>query len=129
MIAGRADMMFEPMSASIGPLRAGSLRALAVTTTERSDVLPDIPTMGDTLPGYEASAVTGVGVPRNTPPAIIDTLNKAINAAYADSEMKTKFAATGGAPLPGSADMFGKIFAEEIEKWAKVVKASGMKPQ
>jgi tripartite-type tricarboxylate transporter receptor subunit TctC len=129
LIAGRVDMMFEPMSASIGPIRAGSLRALAVTTAERSDALPDTPTMGDAVKGYEASAVTGVGVPRNTPPEIIDTLNKAINAATVDPTMRARLADTGGALLVGSPAEFGKILAEEIEKWAKVVKSSGMKPQ
>jgi tripartite-type tricarboxylate transporter receptor subunit TctC len=129
LIAGRVDIMFEPMSASIRPIRAGSLRALAVTTTARSEALPDVPTMGDVVPGYEASAVTGVGVPRNTPPEIIDTLNKAINAAYVDPKMKARLADTGGGVLPGSPAEFGAILAEEIEKWARVVKASGMKPQ
>ena len=127
LIAGKADIMFEPMSASIGPLRKGSLRALAVTTAERSDVFPDLPRMGDTLPGYEASAVTGIGAPRNTPPDVIDTLNKVINAAYADPAMRARLSDTGGVPLPGTPAAFGKIFAEEIEKWAKVVKASGIK--
>jgi tripartite-type tricarboxylate transporter receptor subunit TctC len=129
LIAGQVDIMFEPMSASIRPIRAGSLRALAVTTTARSEALPDVPTMGDVVPGYEASAVTGVGVPRNTPPEIIDTLNKAINAAYVDPKMKARLADTGGGVLPGSPAEFGAILAEEIEKWARVVKASGMKPQ
>jgi tripartite-type tricarboxylate transporter receptor subunit TctC len=129
LIAGRVDMMFEPMSASIRPIRAGSLRALAVTTAARSEALPDVPTMGDVVPGYEASAVTGIGVPRNTPPEIIDTLNKAINAAYADPKMKARLADTGGGLLPGSPAEFGAILALEIEKWARVVKASGMQPQ
>ena len=129
MIAGRADMMFEPMSASIGPLRKKSLRALAVTTAQRSEALPELPLMSDTLPGYEASAVTGIGVPRNTPPNVIDILNKAVNAAYADPKLRARLKDTGGEPLPGSPDAFGEIFAGEIEKWAKVVKASGMKPQ
>jgi tripartite-type tricarboxylate transporter receptor subunit TctC len=129
LIAGQVDIMFEPMSASIRPIRAGSLRALAVTTTARSEALPDVPTMGDVVPGYEASAVTGVGVARNTPPEIIDTLNKAINAAYVDPKMKARLADTGGGVLPGSPAEFGAILAEEIEKWARVVKASGMKPQ
>jgi tripartite-type tricarboxylate transporter receptor subunit TctC len=129
LIAGRVDMMFEPMSASIGPIRAGLLRALAVTTKARSEALPDVPTLGDVVPGYEASAVTGVGVPRNTPPEVIDTLNKAINAAYADPKMKARLADTGGGLLPGSPAEFGTILAEEIEKWARVVKASGMRPQ
>jgi tripartite-type tricarboxylate transporter receptor subunit TctC len=129
LIAGQVDIMFEPMSASIRPIRAGSLRALAVTTTARSEALPDVPTMGDVVPGYEASAVTGVGVARNTPPEIIDTLNKAINAAYVDPKMKARLADTGGGVLPGSPAEFGAILAEEIEKWARVVKASGKKPQ
>jgi tripartite-type tricarboxylate transporter receptor subunit TctC len=129
LIAGQVDIMFEPMSASIRPIRAGSLRALAVTTTARSEALPDVPTMGDVVPGYEASAVTGVGVARNTPPEIIDTLNKAINAAYVDPKMKARLADTGGGVLPGPPAEFGAILAEEIEKWARVVKASGMKPQ
>jgi tripartite-type tricarboxylate transporter receptor subunit TctC len=129
LIAGRADMMFEPMSASIRPIRSGLLSALAVTTAARSEALPDVPTVGDFVPGYEASAVTGVGVPRNTPPEIIDTLNKAINAAYIDPKMKARLVDTGGALLPGSPAEFGKILAQEIEKWARVVKASGMKPE
>ena len=129
MIAGKADMMFEPMSASIGPLRKKSLRALAVTTAQRSEALPDLPMMSDTLPGYEASAVTGIGTPRNTPPEVIDVLNKAVNAAYADPKMRARLTDTGGEPLPGSPAAFANIFAGEIEKWAKVVKSSGMKPQ
>jgi tripartite-type tricarboxylate transporter receptor subunit TctC len=129
LIAGRVDMMFEPMSASIRPIRAGSLSALAVTTAARSEALPDVPTVGDFVPGYESSAVTGVGVPRNTPPEIIDSLNKAINAAYVDPKMKARLADTGGSVLPGSPAEFGAILAQEIEKWARVVKASGMKPE
>ena len=99
MIEGKAEMMFEPMSASIEPVRSGKLRALAVTTTTRSSVLPDIPIMADFVPGYEASAATGIGVPRGTPDAIIETLNKAMNAAFADPAMKAKLADTGGDPL------------------------------
>jgi tripartite-type tricarboxylate transporter receptor subunit TctC len=129
LIAGRVDMMFEPMSASIRPIRAGSLSALAVTTAVRSEALPDVPTLGDFVPGYEASAVTGVGVPRNTPPEIIGILNKAINAAYVDPKMKARLAETGGGVLPGSPAEFGMILAQEIERWARVVKASGMKPE
>jgi tripartite-type tricarboxylate transporter receptor subunit TctC len=129
LIAGRVDMMFEPMSASIWPIRAGSLTAIAVTTATRSQALPDVPAIGDFVPGYEASAVTGVGVPRNTPPGIIDTLNKTINAAYVDPKMKARLADTGGGVLPGSPAEFGTILAQEIAKWARVVKASGMKPE
>jgi tripartite-type tricarboxylate transporter receptor subunit TctC len=129
LIAGRVDMMFEPMSASITPIRAGSLTALAVTTAARSETLPDVPTLSDFVPGYEASAVTGVGVPRNTPPEIIEILNKTINAAFADPKMKARFGHTGGGVLPGSPAEFGAILAQEIERWARVVKASGMKPE
>ena len=129
MIAGKADMMFEPMSASIGPLRKKTLRALAVTTAQRSQALPELPLMSDTLPGYEASAVTGIGAPRGTPPEAIDVLNKAVNTAFADPKMRARLTDTGGEPLPGPPGAFGKIFAGEIEKWGKVVKASGMKTQ
>jgi tripartite-type tricarboxylate transporter receptor subunit TctC len=127
MIEGKAEMMFEPMSASIEPVRTGKLRALAVTTTTRSAALPDIPVMADFIPGFEASAATGIGAPRGTPAAIIDTLNEAVYAAFADPAMKAKLANTGGAALPGSPADFGRLIAEETEKWAKVVKAAGVK--
>jgi tripartite-type tricarboxylate transporter receptor subunit TctC len=128
MIDGQAQMMFEPMSAAIAPIRDGKLRALAVTTTAPSRALPDVATIGSTVPGYEASAVTGIGAPRNTSAEIIDTLNAAINAAFADRDMKIRLADTGGIALVGSASEFGKVLAEETEKWAKVVKSSGAKP-
>jgi tripartite-type tricarboxylate transporter receptor subunit TctC len=96
LIAGRVDMMFEPMSASIRPIRAGSLTAIAVTTAVRSEALPDVPTLGDFVPGYEASAVTGVGVPRNTPPEITGIL-PAINAAYLDPRMKARLRTSAAA--------------------------------
>ena len=97
MIEGKAEMMFEPMSASIEPVRSGKLRAIAVTTATRSEALPDIPIVADFVPGYEASAATGLGVPRGTPAEIIDALNKAVNAAFSDPGMKAKIADTGGA--------------------------------
>jgi tripartite-type tricarboxylate transporter receptor subunit TctC len=127
MIEGEAQMMFEPMSASIEPVRTGKLRPLAVTTSSRSPALPDIPILADAVPGYEASAVTGIGVPKDTPAEIIDVLNKAVNAAYADAKMTARLADTGGSALPGSPAEFGKLLADETEKWAKVVKASGAK--
>ena len=125
MIEGQAEMMFEPMSASIEPVRSGKLRALAVTTATRSDALPEIPTLGASVPGYEASAVTGIGVPAGTTADIVDQLNKAINAAFADPAMKARLADTGGAVLAGSPADFGRVIAGEIEKWAKVIKFSG----
>jgi len=128
MIEGQAQVMFEPMSAAIAPIRSGQLRAVAVTTAGRSPALPDVPPMADAVPGYEASAVTGIGAPSNTPAEIIATLNAAINAAFADPLMRGRLADTGGTPLTGSPAEFGKLLAEETEKWAKVVKFSGAKP-
>jgi tripartite-type tricarboxylate transporter receptor subunit TctC len=128
MIAGEAQIMFEPMSASIAPIRSGKLRALAVTTAMRSDVLPDIPALSDFVPGYEASAVTGIGAPANTPVEIIDRLNREINTAFTDPAMKARLLDTGGAVLPGSPADFAQLMTEETEKWAKVIKASSRKP-
>ena len=128
LAAGNAQMMFEPMSAAIGPVRAGKLRALAVTTAARSPALPDIPTVADTVPGYEASAATGIGAPRGTPAAIVERLNAEINAAFADPAMRARLADTGGMALPGTPAEFGKVLADETEKWGKVVRfASGAK--
>jgi tripartite-type tricarboxylate transporter receptor subunit TctC len=128
MIEGQAQIMFEPMSASIEPIRSGKLRALAVTTATRSEALPGIPAVGDFVPGYEASAVTGIGAPANTPLEIIDRLNREINAAFTDPAMKARLLDTGGAVLPGSPADFGQLMAEETEKWAKVIKVYSPKP-
>jgi tripartite-type tricarboxylate transporter receptor subunit TctC len=128
MIGGQAEVMFEPMSAAIEPVRSGRLRALAVTTADRSEALPDVPTLAESLPGYRASAVTGIGVPKNTPTRIIDRLNREINAAFADPKMKALLAGTGGAVLPGTRADFERIMADEIGNWAKAVKVSGVKP-
>ena len=128
MVEGQAQMMFEPMSAAIAPIRTGQLRPLAVTTATRSAALPDVPPLADSVPGYEASAATGIGAPKDTPAEIIDTLNAAINAAFADAAMRTRLAETGGVVLAGSPAEFGKLLVEETEKWAKVVKFSGAKP-
>jgi tripartite-type tricarboxylate transporter receptor subunit TctC len=128
MIDGQAEMMFEPMSAAIEPIRTSKLRPLAVTTATRSQALPEIPTMGDFVPGYEASAVTGIGAPRGTPVEIVDKLNKEINAAFADPKMKGRLADTGGAVLPGSPADFETLIAGEVEKWGKVIRFSGTKP-
>jgi len=129
LIAGEAQVMFEPMSASIKPVRSGALRALAVTTAQRSTALPEVPTVAETIPGYEASAVTGIGVPKGTPVAIVETLNQAMQAAFADPSMQAKLAETGGAPLPGTAADFARLMAAETKKWGRVVRAAGIKAQ
>jgi tripartite-type tricarboxylate transporter receptor subunit TctC len=126
MISGTVHVMFDNMPSSLPHIQAGKLRALAVTTTARSDALPDVPTVADTIPGYEASAFFGMGVPKGTPPEIIEKLNKEINAALADPKMKAKLAEMGGMLIPGTPADFGKVIAEETDKWAKVVKGGGV---
>ena len=127
LIGGQLQVMFDTMPESIGFIRAGTLRALAVTTATRSPTLPDLPTLGDFLPGYEASAWYGIAAPAGTPAAIVETLNRELNAAFADPRMKARIAELGGTPLPGSPDDFRRLFAAETGKWAKVVKLSGAK--
>jgi len=127
LIEGQVQMMFEPISASIAPIRAAKLRPLAVTTATRSAVLPEIPSLGDSVPGYEASAVTGIGVPTNTPAEIIDRLNVEMNATFVDPTMKARLGDTGGTALAGTPADFGRLMAEETEKWAKVMKYAGAK--
>ena len=120
--------MFGTMPASIEYVRAGKLRPLAVTSARRSELLPDLPTVGDFVPGYETSAWQGVGAPKNTPAEIINGLNKEINAGLADPKIKARVADMGGTVLAGSPADFGKLIADETEKWGKVVKFSGAKP-
>lgn len=129
MIAGEAQMMFEPMSASIEPVRSGKLRALAVTTSTRSNALTEVPVLSDSVPGFEASAVTGLAVPKNTPADVVEALNRAMNAAFSDKDMVAKLADTGGAPLPGTAAEFARLMAAETEKWGDVVRRSGTKAE
>jgi tripartite-type tricarboxylate transporter receptor subunit TctC len=127
LLAGQVQLMFGSVPSTIEYVRADKLRALAVTTATRSDAMPEVPTVGEFLPGFEASQWYGVGAPRNTPAEIIDKLNKEINAGLADSKLKARLADLGGTVLPGSPADFGKLIAEESEKWAKVVKFSGAK--
>jgi tripartite-type tricarboxylate transporter receptor subunit TctC len=128
MLAGHVQAMFGTMPASIEYVRAGKLRPLAVTSARRSELLPDLPTVGDFVPGYETSAWQGVGAPKSTPVEIIDRLNKEINAGLADPKIKARVADMGGTVLAGSPADFGKLIADETEKWGKVVKFSGAKP-
>jgi len=129
LLGGQVQMTFDNLPASIEHIRAGKLRALAVATAMRSEVLPDIPTVADFLPGYEASAWNGVGVPKDTPAEIIDKLNNEINAALADPKIKARIAELGAAVFPSSPSEFGKFIADETDKWAKVVKFAGIKPE
>jgi tripartite-type tricarboxylate transporter receptor subunit TctC len=129
LLGGQAQILFGSMPASIAHIRAGRIRPLAVTPSSRSEALPDIPTVSEFVPGYESSSWYGVGAPRNTPAEIVDELNKEINAALADPTMKARLADLGGTVIPGSPADFGKLIADETEKWSKVVKLSGAKPE
>jgi tripartite-type tricarboxylate transporter receptor subunit TctC len=128
MLGGQTQVMFDNLPSSIEYVRAGKLRALAVTTATRSPALPDIPTVGDFVPGFEVSVWQGVGAPRSTPPEIVQKLNQEINAALADPKMTARLADLGGAPLPMTSVEFAKLIADETEKWAKVIKSAGIKP-
>src|SRR5499427_758259 len=128
MISGQVQVMFDNIPTSAEHVKAGRLRGLAVTSAERSEVLPDLPTVADVLPGYEASAWYGLGVPKGTPAEIIDKLNTEINAILADPKAKARFAELGASPLPGTPAEFGKLMEDETEKWGKVVKFAGVKP-
>ena len=129
LLAGQAQVMFDVTPSSTPHIRAGKLRALAVTTATRADVLPEIPIMGDFVPGYEASAWLGFGAPKDTPGAIIGMLNREVNAGLADPAIKTRIADLGGTVLAISPAEFGKLIADETEKWAKVVKFANIKPE
>jgi tripartite-type tricarboxylate transporter receptor subunit TctC len=127
LLGGQVQLMFGSVPSSIEYIRVGKLRALAVTTATRSEVLPDIPTVTDFVPGYNVSDWVGVGAPKNTPPEIVDKLNREINAGLADAKLRARFAELGGTVLPGSPADFGGLIAKETDKWAKVVKFSGAK--
>jgi tripartite-type tricarboxylate transporter receptor subunit TctC len=127
ILAGQVHVYFSPLIASIEHIKSGKLRALAVTTATRSEALPDIPTVADFVPGYEASTWFGVGAPRNTPSEIVDKLNKEINATLSDPRFKARLADAGGVVLAGSPVDFAKLIADETEKWGRVIRAANLK--
>jgi tripartite-type tricarboxylate transporter receptor subunit TctC len=129
LLGGQVQMMCDNISTSIEHIRAGKLRALAVTTATRSEMLPEFPTVGDFLPGFEQSAFFGVGAPKRTPAEVVDKLNTEINAGLADPKIKARLAEVAGPVLPGSPADFGKLVAQETEKWGKVIKFVGIKPE
>jgi tripartite-type tricarboxylate transporter receptor subunit TctC len=126
MLGGQVQLIFDNMPSIIQHIRAGSLRALAVTTTARSSQLPDVPTVADAVPGYEASALFGMGAPKKTPPEIVEKLNREINAVLAEPEIKKRLIELGGEPLIGTPDAFGAMVVAETDKWEKVVKSAGV---
>jgi tripartite-type tricarboxylate transporter receptor subunit TctC len=127
LIPGQVHVLFDNLPSSIGHIKGGRLRALAVTSAQRDPALPDTPTVAETVPGYEATAWFGIGMPRGSPREAIDKLNAEVNRALADPKMREKLAELGGKPIPGTPEDFGRVIQHEIEKWAKVVKASGAK--
>jgi len=129
LIAGQVQVTFQTMAASIAHVRSGTLRALAVTTTARSEVLPDLPSVSEFVSGYEASAVWGLGAPRNTPAEVIEKLNKEMNAALADPKLKGRLTDMGISVLGGSPAEFGQLIVDETEKWGKVIRAANIKPE
>ena len=129
LLGGQVQALFATTPGTTDYVKTGKLRGLAVTTATRVQVLPDLPTVGEFVPGYEASQWYGLGAPRSTPPAIVAKLNTEINAGLADAKMKARLADIGGEVLPGSAAEFGQLIADETEKWAKVVKFAGLRAE
>jgi tripartite-type tricarboxylate transporter receptor subunit TctC len=129
LLGGQVQVTFNPLPSSLDFIRSGKLRALAVTSTARSDALPDVPTVGEFLPGYEATAWFGIGVPKNTSDGIVENLNKTINAGLDDPQFKAHLISLGGVPAPMSVAEFGSFIAAETQKWAKVVKFADVKPE
>jgi tripartite-type tricarboxylate transporter receptor subunit TctC len=128
LLGGQVQVYFMPISAGIEYVKASKLRALGVTTATRAEALPDVPVIGDFVPGYEVSAWYGIVAPKNTPAAIVEVLNKEINAGLADAKLKVRLADLGSSPFVASPEAFGKFLADETDKWAKVVKSAGIKP-
>src|ERR1043166_105677 len=129
MIAGQVQVMFDNIPTSLQHVRTGALRGLAVTTTEPSELLPDLPVVADFLPNFEASAWYGIGAPKDTPVEIVRTLNREVNAILADPKVKTRFGELGATLIPGTRGEFYKLLANETDKWGKVVKFAGIKPE
>jgi tripartite-type tricarboxylate transporter receptor subunit TctC len=129
LLAGQVQVYFDPIPNSIGYIRAGKVRPLAITSATRSKALPELPTVSEFVPGYEATIWWGIGAPKATPAEIVDKLNNEINAALHDPNMNARLAELGGVALPGSSAEFGKLIADETEKWAKVIKTAGIKPE
>jgi len=129
LLAGQVQVYFRPLPAAIEYIRAGKLRALAVTTAARSEALPDIATMAEFVPDYEASVWAGIGAPKATPAEIVEKLNREINSGLADPKMKARLADLGGTVLPGAPADFGKLIADEAEKWGKVIRAANIKAE
>jgi tripartite-type tricarboxylate transporter receptor subunit TctC len=129
LIAGHVQVVFAPLAESLQQIKSGKLRALAVTTATRLEVLPEVPTVGDSVPGYEASGFAGLGVPKSTPAAVVDLLNREINAAVADGRIRARIVELGGTPVGGSPAEFAKIIADATEKWGKVIKFAGVQPE
>jgi tripartite-type tricarboxylate transporter receptor subunit TctC len=128
LLGGQVQVLFANPTLSIPYIKAGKLRTLAITTATRSAALPDIPTVGESVPGYEASSFFGLGAPKNTPAEVIDKLNKEIDAGLADPKIKVRLADLDGTVLGGSPADFGKLITEETEKWGKVIRAANIKP-
>src|SRR5262249_37073009 len=129
LLSGQVQVLFGNMPTSLEHIRAGRLRPLAVTGAKRSDALPDVPTIGEFVAGYEAVAINGIGAPRNTPTAVIDRLNKAITDALADSKLQARLAEIGTLPMPMMPAEFGRLMVSETDKWGKVVKFAGIKAE
>jgi len=129
LIGGRVQVMFSPLPESIATIKAGKVRALAVTTAKRSELLPDLPTVGDFVPGFEATTWQGIGAPKNTPPEIVAKLNEEINAGLADPKIKARLASLGSVPTPMSPAEFERIIVAETEKWGKVIRAAHIEPR
>ena len=129
LLTNRVQVMFDNLPGSMAHIKAGTLRALGVTAGKRAQALPDVPTIGETVPGYEAVIWYGIVAPKGTPPEVVDTLNTGVNAVLADSKLKARLAELGGEPMPMTPAQFGKLLADETEKWAKVIRAAHIKPE